>query len=96
MRLNSKFDDSLKSIALTTVYRAQGLRRTVGWCIGFQVALVVKNPPAKCKRYKRPGFDPLVGEILWRRERLPAPVFWPGEFHGLYSSWGCKELEMTE
>ena len=21
---------------------------------------------------------------LGRRERLPAPVFWPGEFHGLY------------
>ena len=23
--------------------------------------------------------------IPWRRERLPTPVFWPGEFHGLYS-----------
>ena len=32
----------------------------------------------------------------WRRERLPTPVFWPGEFHGLYSPWGCKELDMTE
>ena len=21
----------------------------------------------------------------WRRERLPTPEFWPGEFHGLYS-----------
>ena len=30
----------------------------------------------------------------WRR--LPTPVFWPGEFHGLYSPWGCKELDMTE
>ena len=26
-----------------------------------------------------------------RRERLPTPVFWPGEFHGLYSPWGHKE-----
>ena len=25
------------------------------------------------------------GKIPWRRERLPTPVFWPGEFHGLYS-----------
>ena len=25
------------------------------------------------------------------RERLPTPVFWPGEFHGLYSPWGRKE-----
>ena len=24
------------------------------------------------------------------------PVFWPGEFHGLYSPWGYKELDMTE
>ena len=31
----------------------------------------------------RPGFDPWVGKIPWRRERPPTPVFWPGEFHGL-------------
>ena len=33
----------------------------------------------------RPGFDPWVGKIPWRRERLPTPGFWPGEFHGLQS-----------
>ena len=44
----------------------------------------------------RPGFDPWVGKIPWRRERLPTPVFWPGESHGLYSPWGRKELDMTE
>jgi len=44
----------------------------------------------------RPGFDSWVGKIPWGRERLPTPVFWPGEFHGLYSPWGRKELEMTE
>ena len=42
------------------------------------------------------GFDPWVGKIPWRRERLPTPVFWPGEFHGLYSPWGHKELDTTE
>ena len=31
-----------------------------------------------------------------RRERLPTPVFWCGEFNGLYSSWGCKKLDTTE
>ena len=31
-----------------------------------------------------------------RRERLPTPVFWPGEFHELYSPWGCKESDRTE
>ena len=44
----------------------------------------------------RPGFDPWIGKILWRRERLPTPVLWPGEFHGLFSPWGSKELDMTE
>ena len=44
----------------------------------------------------RPGFDPWVGKIPWRRERLPTPVFWPGEFHGLCSPWGHKESDTTE
>ena len=43
-----------------------------------------------------PGFDPWVGKILWRRERLPTPVSWPREFHGLYSPWGHKESGTTE
>ena len=24
------------------------------------------------------------------------PVFWAGEFHGLYSLWGLKDLDTTE
>ena len=49
-----------------------------------------------CLQCGRPGFDPWVGKIPWRRERLPTPVFWPGEFHGLYTPWGPKEWDMTE
>ena len=45
-----------------------------------------------CLQCRRPGFNPWVGKIPWRRERLPTPVFWSGEFHGLYSPWGHKEL----
>ena len=56
------------------------------------VAQLVKDLPAMWE----PGFDPWVGTILWRRERLPTPVFWPGEFHGLYSPWGCKESDTAE
>ena len=37
-----------------------------------------------------------VGKIPWRRERLPTLVFWPGEFHGLYSPWAHKESDTTE
>ena len=38
-----------------------------------------------------PGWeDPL------EKERLPTPVFWLGEFQGLYSPWGHKESDTTE
>ena len=40
--------------------------------------------------------DSWVVQIPWRRERLPSPVFWPGEFQALYTSWGQKDLDMTE
>ena len=54
----------------------------------FLVALLVKNPPAM----QETPVQFLGREVEW----LPTPVFWPGEFHGLYSPWGCKELDMTE
>ena len=44
----------------------------------------------------RPEFYPWVRKVPWRRERLPTPVFWPGEFHGLYSPQGHKESDITE
>ena len=28
-----------------------------------------------CLQFRRLGFDPWVGKILWRRDRLPTPVF---------------------
>ena len=54
-----------------------------------------------CLQYRRPGFDPWVGKIPWRRKWLPTPAFLPGEFHGQwslvgYSPWGHKELDMLE
>ena len=56
------------------------------------VAQLVKNPPAMRETWVRSlGWeDPLQGE------RLPTPVFWPGESHGLYSPWGPKESDMAE
>ena len=54
-------------------------------------AQLVKNPPAM----QRLGFYPWIGKMPWRRERLPTPVFWPGEFHGLYSPLGHKESDTT-
>ena len=53
----------------------------------------VKKIHLQCRR---PGFDPWVGVIPWRRERLPTPVFWPGKFHELYGPSGHKESDTTE
>ena len=47
----------------------------------------IKNLPAM-----RETWVPYLG----RRERLPSPVFWPAEFHGLYSPWSRKESDTTE
>ena len=56
------------------------------------VAQLVKNPPAMWETWVQSW----VGKIPWGRERLPTPVFWPGEFHGLYSPWGHRESDTTE
>ena len=55
----------------------------------------------QCRRHERPGFNPWVRKISWRRKWQPTPVFFPGESHGLrslpgYSAKGRKELDMTE
>ena len=42
------------------------------------------------------GSVPRLGRSPGVRERLPTPVFWPGEFHGLYSPWNHRESDMTE
>ena len=70
-----------------------GLHFTMGASL---VTQMVKN--LQCRR---PGFNPWVRKIPWRREWLPTPVFLPGELHGQwslmgYSPWGRKELDTTE
>ena len=52
----------------------------------------VKNPPAMWETWVRSlGWeDPL------EKVKFTHSVFWPGEFHGLYSSWGHKESDTTK
>ena len=38
----------------------------------------------------------LVKNPAAMRETWVQSVFWPGEFHGLYSPWDCKESDMIE
>ena len=65
---------------------------------GFPGSISGKESACQCRRHKRYGFSPWVGKIPWRRKRLPAPVFLPGESHGQrslvgYSPWGRKVLD---
>ena len=53
-----------------------------------------------CQR-RRPGFDPWVRKILWRRKWQPTSVFLPQKSHGQrslssYSPWGRKQLDTPE
>ena len=52
-----------------------------------------------CLQCGRPGFDPWVRKIPWKRAWQHSPGM-PGEFHAQrslvgYSPWGCKELDTT-
>ena len=49
----------------------------------------------------RPGFDPWVGKIPWRRTWQLTPIFMPGESQGLRGPvggrlWGHRESDTTE
>ena len=66
-------------------------------CFNSTLAQRLKHLPAM----RRPGFDPWVRKIPWRRKWQPTPVLLPRKSHGQrslvgYSLWGRKELDMTE
>ena len=54
-----------------------------------------------CLQCRRPGFDPWVEKIPWRRKWQHTSVLLHGNFHGWrswvgYSPWDHKEADMTE
>ena len=54
-----------------------------------------------CLQCEGPGFKLWVGNIPWRRELLPSPVFLPEKFHGQkslvgYIPRGHKESDLPE
>ena len=77
-----------------------GVVRPAGEEIGYPpqyswaspVAQMVKNLPAMQDTWVRfLGWeDPL------EKGKATHSVFWPGEFHGLYSPWGRRELDTIE
>ena len=54
-----------------------------------------------CLQFRRPGFNPWVRNLPWRRKWPPTPIFLPGKSHGQrtlagYHPWGRKDSDMTE
>ena len=68
-------------------YPLKGIGYPLQYSWASRVAQLVKNPPAMWETWVRS----LGLEGPLEKGRLPTPVFWPGEFHGLYSPWGRKE-----
>ena len=70
--------------------------------LGWGVSLAGRDSPIwETHQCRRPGFDPGIRKIPWRRKWLPTPVFWPGKSHEQrslvgYSPQGCKESDTTE
>ena len=69
-------------------------------CSSFQTFFLYEYASV-CLQCGRPGFDPWVGKIPWRRKWQSTPVLLPGKSHGQrslvgYSPWGRKESDMTE
>ena len=79
----------------------QHLAKYYLWNYRFRLASLVAQTVKLCLHWGRPGFDPWVRKIPWRRKRQPTPILLPGKFHGWrslvgFSPWDCKELDMTE
>ena len=64
--------------------------------LGFPCGSADKESTCNAEDLGSIPLDPWVRKIPWRRERLNTPVFWPGEFHGLYSPCSHKESDTTE
>ena len=66
------------------------------WAVEYKWEWCGPTPKVSCSILHYLSSPARMSRLPWRRERLPTPVFWPGEFRGLYSPWGHKESDTTE
>ena len=89
------------SVSSSHTYSRQEDRRRLSIWVSFPGGVSGKEPACQSRRHKRPGFNPWVRKIPWRRAWLPTPVLLPGESHGQrslagHSPWGRTESDTTE
>ena len=68
-------------------------QRSQGWRSSVFITIPKKGNAKECSNYH---IIALISHATQRRQWHPTPVFWPGEFHGLYSLRGHKESDTTE
>ena len=76
-------------------------RKLILYFIPHRASLVAQMVKRLLAMQERPGFDPWVGKIPWRRKWQPTQVLLPRKFHGWrslvgYSPWGHKQSDTTE
>ena len=59
------------------------------YLMGFPDSSVGKESTCNARD---PGLIPGLGRSTGERKKIPTPVFWPGELHGLYSPWGSQRV----
>ena len=72
-------------------YAGEGIGYPIQCSLASLVAQLAKNLPAMQETWVR--------SLGWEHpleKGKATPIFWPGEFHGLYSPWGHKESDRTE
>ena len=91
---------SLRSTSCVTWSKPTAHQGNGDWVDPHNLIMVVAQV-VMCLQCRKPGFDPWVRKMPWRREWLPTPVLLPGESHGQrnlagYSPWVHKESNMIE
>ena len=70
----------------------EGIGHPLQYSWASLVAQLVKSLPTMWETWVQSlGWEDPLG-----KGKATTPVFWSGEFNGLYSPWGLKELDMTE
>ena len=79
---------NLGSIPVLGISAGEGIGYPLQYSWVSLVAQLVKNPPAMWETWIR--------SLGWEDPLEKGKATHSGEFHGLYSPWGHKELDMTE
>ena len=75
--------------SLIYAFNMISIKTSLGFAWASKVAQLVKNLPAMQEtRIQFLDREDSHGEGNW----LPTPVFWPGEFHGLFRPWGSQRV----